>query len=102
MASSETKRVRLDSKGRIALGKFVSDGVTGFEVSAQDDGSLILSPTVEIPAREAWIFKNKQALASVKRGLQQASKGRTSADLQYGHKKNIETHNISLDIAFYR
>ncbi len=80
MARSEAKRVRLDSKGRIALGKFISDGVTGFEVSAQDDGSLVLSPTVEIPAREAWIFKNKNAFASVKRGLDQASKGRTSAD----------------------
>jgi len=80
MASSEAKRVRLDSKGRIALGKFISEGVTGFEVLAQDDGSLVLSPTVEIPAREAWIFQNKKAFASVKRGLEQASKGRTSAD----------------------
>lgn len=80
MASSETKRVRLDSKGRIALGKFISEGVTGFEVLAQDDGSLVLSPTIEIPACEAWIFRNKKAFASVKRGLEQASKGRASAD----------------------
>lgn len=76
--SSEAKRVRLDSKGRIALGKFVPEGVTGFEVSAQDDGSLVLSPTVEIPAREAWLFKNKKALTSVKRGLKQAADGKTT------------------------
>jgi hypothetical protein len=62
------------------IGKFVSEGVTGFEILVQDDGSLVLSPTVEIPARDAWIFQNKKAFASVKRGLEQASKGRTSAD----------------------
>jgi hypothetical protein len=76
--SSEAKRVRLDSKNRIALGKFIPDGVTGFDVLAQDDGSLLLSPTVEIPAREAWLFKNKNALSSVRRGLKQAAEGKTA------------------------
>jgi hypothetical protein len=76
--SSEAKRVRLDSKSRIALGKFVSEGVTGFDVLAQEDGSLVLLPTVEIPARELWLFKNKNAMSSVRRGLKQVAEGKTS------------------------
>lgn len=82
--SNEAKRVRLDSKGRIALGKFISEDVTGFEVLIQEDGSLVLSPTVEIPAREAWLFTNKKALASVKRGLKQAAEGKvTPSDIDF-------------------
>jgi hypothetical protein len=30
---------------------------------------------VEIPAREAWLFENKDALVQVKRGLEQSAAG---------------------------
>ncbi len=32
-----------------------------------------MEPPVEIPAREVWLFKNKDSLAKVKRGLSQKS-----------------------------
>ncbi|HAM50447.1 MAG TPA: hypothetical protein DCP92_07020 [Nitrospiraceae bacterium] len=31
-----------------------------------------------IPSSEQWLYKNKKALASVRRGLKQAAKGRVS------------------------
>jgi hypothetical protein len=78
--TTAVKRVRVDSKGRIALGKFVSDDVTGFEVMPQADGSILLSPTIEIAAREAWLFKNPKALASVKKGLKELANNQTDVD----------------------
>jgi hypothetical protein len=37
-----------------------------------------LQPVVEIPASEAWLFQNKEAFESVKKGLKDASKGKIS------------------------
>jgi hypothetical protein len=67
------KVVRPDNKHRIALGH-LADGVSSYRLEQKDDGVLILSPLVEIPAGEAWLWKNKAALASVQRGLTQAAK----------------------------
>ena len=70
----------MDAKGRISVGKFVPDDVTGFFVLAQEDGSLILTPTVEIAAKEAWLFQNKKALNSVTRGIKQSADGKAKRD----------------------
>ena len=67
-------QVRPDAKGRITLGK-LAEGVSSFTVSEQPGGGLLLEPMVEIPAREKWLFENKAALSSVKRGLAQSAKG---------------------------
>jgi hypothetical protein len=67
--------VRPDSKGRIALGSFAK-GVSSFRVEQQPDGKLLLEPYKEIPAREAWLFENPDALVSVKKGLEDAAAGR--------------------------
>jgi hypothetical protein len=66
--------LRPDTKGRITLGK-LSKGVSSFRVSEQPDGAYLLEPMVEIPAYENWLYQNKQALASVRKGLSQAAKG---------------------------
>ncbi len=73
---SEPHIVRPDSKGRVSLGKYAT-GVSSFEVEALEDGSLKLVPRVEIPAREAWLFRNPEALASVRQGLMDAAEGKT-------------------------
>ncbi len=72
------KTVRPDGKGRITLGKLTKE-FSGYTLKESVDGKILLEPLVEIPAREAWLFKNKEALASVERGLKQSGKGRTKS-----------------------
>ena len=77
-AAKKVIQVRPDAKGRITLGK-LAEGVSSFRVSEHSDGGLLLEPMVEIPARESWLFENKPALESVKRGLGQSAKGETKS-----------------------
>ena len=72
----DPKPLHVDSKGRISIGKF-ADGVDSFIPKLLPTGAIILEPMVSIPAREAWLFKNKAALESVQRGLRQSMEGRT-------------------------
>ena len=72
------KKINIDSNRRISVGKLVPEYVTGFTVVEQENGRLLLEPTVDIPAREHWLFQNPKALASVKKGLLQAAKGKVS------------------------
>jgi hypothetical protein len=76
MATPQT--VRPDSKGRIALGAYAK-GVSSYRVHAEKDGRLILEPYKEVPAREAWLYKNNKALAMVEKGLKDAKEGKTSS-----------------------
>jgi hypothetical protein len=68
-----TKHV--DSKGRITLDKSYADSTMLME--QQEDGTVILRPAVTIPAREAWLWKNKKALAMVMQGLKEAREGKS-------------------------
>ena len=43
---------KVDSKGRIMLGKSACDGVSGFTLTRLDGGTLILVPMVEMPRTE--------------------------------------------------
>ena len=76
VSSKTILQLRPDSKGRIALGK-LARGVSSFQVVEQPGGAVLLEPMVEIPAREKWIFENKAAHQSVKRGLSQSARGET-------------------------
>ena len=76
MAAPQT--VRPDSKGRITLGAYAK-GVSSFHIHEEKDGRLILEPYKEVPAREAWLYKNKKALAMVEKGLKEAKQGKTSS-----------------------
>lgn len=64
--------VRPDARGRIYLGE-LAKGVSSFSIQINADGKIVLDPRVEIPARESWLYTNKVALSSVKRGLQDAA-----------------------------
>lgn len=68
-------RLRPDSKGRITLGR-LAEGVSSYRARRQKDGKILLEPFVEIPADEQWLYKNRQALESVQRGLADAKAGR--------------------------
>lgn len=69
-------RLRPDAKGRITLGK-LADGVSSYRARRQADGKIVLEPFIEIPADEQWLFQNKEALESVRRGLEGSKAGRT-------------------------
>ena len=71
---SNQKVVTADQGGRINSGK----SRAGHSFRLVEQGSLlILEPveTVHLPPAEAWLFRNKDALNSVRRGLEQAAAG---------------------------
>jgi hypothetical protein len=69
-------KVNLDSRNRIPLTRILGDcEAKTFDIYWEND-KIILIPLVEIPEREAWIYKNKKALASLERGLEDAAKGK--------------------------
>jgi len=71
-----TIQLRPDSKGRISLGK-LARGASSFRAQCTEDGTIILEPFAEIPAREKWLFDNPKALSTVKQGLKQAADGQS-------------------------
>ena len=58
-----------DSKGRITLGDAYANRTMIVEEHGDD---ILLRLARVIPEREAWLYENKEALASVRRGLSQA------------------------------
>ena len=66
-----TYRLRPDAKGRITLGK-LAEGVSSYRARRQKDGKIVLEPFVEIPADERWLYKNEEALQSVRKGVEGA------------------------------
>lgn len=73
-------KVQMDSKYRVCLGNLLSqderDHLSSFRISRGKDGKIILDPLVEIPAREHWIYKNPDAMASLMQGLEEAKEGK--------------------------
>jgi predicted transcriptional regulator len=45
---------------------------------------------VAIPARELWLFNNKKALASVKRGIEDAAAGRVTRRGSFAKYADLE------------
>lgn len=69
-----TKQV--DSKGRLTLGAEFAGSLVIVDDSEPD--AIVIRKAVAIPEREAWLFRNKKALAAVERGLDQARSGEFS------------------------
>src|SRR5438477_4317162 len=72
-----SKTSHVDSKGRITIGTEFHGKL--YEVTALEGGEVLLVPQQVVPEAEAWLWKNKKALASVKRGIEQAKAGKTKA-----------------------
>lgn len=66
--------VSADERGRVVLGNNLV-GERHYRVLVNDLGQIVLDPTVTIPARELWLYRNPAALTSVLRGAQQAEAG---------------------------
>ena len=81
----DTKTV--DAKHRITVGEPLAPGYRVQIYKNEDDGTVLLVPCVEIPAREAWLYKNPKALKSVLQGIKDAEEGRL-------HKLNLKTMKV--------
>ncbi len=69
--------IRPDSRNRVSLGRALDNlGDASFDVYRDEKGRIILDPRVSIPASEAWLFRNKKAIDSVRRGLSDAAEGK--------------------------
>jgi hypothetical protein len=70
--------VKPDAKKRVVLPKAqVREGIT-YHIYTNSLGQIVLDPQVSIPASEAWLFNNPDAIASVRRGLNDAAQGKVS------------------------
>ena len=60
----------LDSRNRLPLSKLLKfENVRMFDATVAENGTITLKPMVQIPADQVWLWENKEALASVRRGL---------------------------------
>ena len=68
--------VKPDAKKRVLLQHVqIQEGIT-YHIYKNSLGQIVLDPQVTIPASEAWLFNNPEALGSVKRGLLEAAQGK--------------------------
>ncbi|MBI4677342.1 MAG: hypothetical protein HY748_07140 [Elusimicrobia bacterium] len=87
----ELAEAQLDSKKRITL-KRLKTNSKRYRIYANGAGQIILDPQVSVSASEVWLFENKSALESVRRGLRQSAEGKVKegpsmaghADLELG------------------
>ena len=70
--------VKPDAKRRVVLQKVQIQEGTTYRIYKNRIGQIVLDPQIPIPASEIWLFNNPKALASVRRGLSDAAKGRVS------------------------
>ncbi len=70
--------VKPDSKRRVVLPGFLVREDIIYHVYSNSVGQIVLDPQVTIPASEAWLFNNPDALTSVRRGLSDAAQGKVS------------------------
>ena len=67
----------IDERNRLTLGE-LPEGLKRVRIYKNDRGEVLLQPVIEIPASEAWLFRNEEALKSIKKGLKDASEGKIS------------------------
>jgi hypothetical protein len=73
-----SKAVKPDSKKRVILPKeLVGEDIT-FHIYTNNLGQILLDPQITVPASEAWLFKNPDALNLVRQGLADAASGKVS------------------------
>lgn len=73
----------IDSKNRITLGEKILKVVDSkikadaYEVFIGKEGDILLKPVVTIPANEAWVYEDPEVLKKIRKGLDEAGKGKT-------------------------
>ncbi len=69
------KMVKADQRGRLTFGAEVKEKT--YQISENENGQILLTPVVTIPAHEAWLYQNPEAMASYHRGIEDIKAGRT-------------------------
>ncbi len=67
--------VKPDAKKRVVLPDDLVREDIIFHIHRNSIGQILLDPQVTIPASELWLFENKDALASVDRGMAESMNG---------------------------
>lgn len=70
------RTLRVDTKGRVSLGRLLHDGISGFKAHWDQQNRLILEPLTEIPAREKWVFETPGVLEGLDEAMQQVKEGK--------------------------
>lgn len=68
--TKRTTHKQTDSKGRLTLGEAFKNCTLIIEERGSE---IVLKRARVIPESEAWLYENQDALASVRRGLKQAT-----------------------------
>ncbi len=71
--------VAVDERNRISLTKaleslkalFKDTQGLRFSIQVNEAGQLLLSPVVSVPLHEAWLYRNPDAIAKLRKGLSQ-------------------------------
>jgi hypothetical protein len=68
--------VQPDAKKRLSLGDALR-GATAYNIYRNPLGQVVLDPVKTVPAYQAWLYENPEALASVKQGLRESVEGKS-------------------------
>ncbi|MBK8869814.1 MAG: hypothetical protein IPN19_01895 [Elusimicrobia bacterium] len=71
----EIYETKPDSKHRVTLGS-CRVRAHHYRVYENESGQIVLDPQTRVSSAEAWLYRNKKALAAVRRGLSQARSGK--------------------------
>ncbi len=80
--------VQPDSRGRLSIGS-IGKGKS-YRVLVNDAGQILLDPVVAVPERELWLWKNSEAIASVRQGLSESATGETVELGSFAAYANLE------------
>ena len=73
----------LDSKNRITLGGKLYGllvnkmKVDSYKIFIGKKGDILLRPSVSIPSKEAWVYKNPEVIGKIRKGIGEAREGKT-------------------------
>ena len=83
-----SKTVYADARGRITLGS--KAGKKDYRITETPQGEIVLTPVVQIPERELWLWQNPAALAALREGMAQAAAGEVNFLGSFAQFANLE------------